>query len=208
MIASEADSFDRVMRMLPPLLPPLLPLLLYVGDERDPLSMLIRVEVTRKFPSRWGIARDSVRQDPLPLLRNRRTFFDRERHLGCEFRKPFRETSPPSTTGTSLLLRWREQPFRRRPFSPSRATSALLSVLPSSPHSLGYYTPQRAPRISSSPGHPPQPSARSLAVGALPSTTILPRLPTSRGWASELVQIPMRPREQRKPITDSSCAIS
>lgn len=46
-----------------------------------------------------------------------------------------------------------------------------------------------------------------LAV-AVASLAILPQFSTSRRWASELVQIPMRPQEQRKPITDSSCAIS
>jgi len=118
------------------------------------------------------------------------------------------------STETSLVLCWREQPFRRRPFSPSRERRALSYPcfhLPRIPWGITRPSVHHVslPRLATpSPLPPPQPSARSLAVGALPSTTILPRLPTSRGWASELVQIPMRPREQRKPITDSSCAIS
>lgn len=87
--------------------------------------------------------------------------------------------------------------------SPSRSTSderfpICTSIF--SLHSLGYYTPQRAPRI-----FPLAYTRRQLAAA---SSAVLLRLSTSRGWASELVQIPMRRQEQRKPITDSSCAIS
>lgn len=72
-------------------------------------------------------------------------------------------------------------------------------------HSLGYYTPQRVPRIF--PLGWRGVDSLELAV-AVASLAVLPQFSTSRRWASELVQIPMRPQEQRKPITDSSCAIS
>lgn len=103
------------------------------------------------------------------------------------------------------ILPWRPPLLPGSPFfllpRARLSTRALLSLLPSSlciPWGITRPNVHHVSSLSPTRGIDSLPLSRQSFHGFL----------RRRGWASELVQIPMRRREQRKPITDSSCAIS
>lgn len=139
------------------------------------------------------------------------TFLDRGRHFAATgtLRVPyklFRETSPlVAHRGVS----WRKHPLLLSPFFSFPISRRVLSYpcfhLLCIPWGI---TRPSVHHVSLPCLLPPSPK---LLVGG--RRVCLPRR-SSRGFPrrvdgrAKLVQIPMRLREQRKPITDSSCAIS